>query len=79
MLNSICYNRRGRRRVHKLKAGAKAVAKKVTGANRDLGTEYEKQKIKEVMNEMCATVKQAQLMNMGYLEFLSALAEFSKI
>jgi len=37
MLNSICYDRRGRRRVHKLKAGAKAVAKKVTGANRDLG------------------------------------------
>jgi hypothetical protein len=31
----------------KLKAGAKAVAKKVTDPNRDLGTEYEKEKIKE--------------------------------
>ena len=31
----------------KLKAGAKAVAKKVTNPNRDLGTEYEKEKIKE--------------------------------
>jgi hypothetical protein len=31
----------------KLRAGAKAVAKKVTDPNRDLGTEYEKEKIKE--------------------------------
>ena len=31
----------------KLKAGAKAVAKKVTDPNRDLVTEYEKEKIKE--------------------------------
>ena len=31
----------------KLKGGAKAVAKKVTDPNRDLGTEYEKEKIKE--------------------------------
>jgi hypothetical protein len=31
----------------KLKAGAKAVAKKVTDPNRDLGTEYEKEKGKE--------------------------------
>ena len=31
----------------KLKAGAKAVAKKVTDPNRDLGTEYNKEKIKE--------------------------------
>ena len=31
----------------KLKAGAKAIAKKVTDPNRDLGTEYEKEKIKE--------------------------------
>ena len=31
----------------KLKAGAKAVAKKVTDPSRDLGTEYEKEKIKE--------------------------------
>jgi hypothetical protein len=31
----------------KLKAGAKAVAKKVTDPSKDLGTEYEKEKIKE--------------------------------
>jgi hypothetical protein len=31
----------------KIKAGAKAVAKKVTDPNRDLGTEYEKEKGKE--------------------------------
>jgi hypothetical protein len=31
----------------KLKAGAKAVAKKVTDPDRDIGTEYEKEKIKE--------------------------------
>ena len=31
----------------KLKAGAKPVAKKVTDPSRDLGTEYEKEKIKE--------------------------------
>ena len=39
----------------KLKAGAKAVAKKVTDPNRDLGTEYEKEKIKEgvrIMKQM---------------------------
>ena len=39
----------------KLKAGAKAVAKKVADPNRDLGTEYEKEKIKEeleITNEM---------------------------
>ena len=39
----------------KLKAGVKAVAKKVTDPNRDLGTEYEKEKIKEgveITNEM---------------------------
>ena len=39
----------------KLKAGAKAVAKKVTDPNRDLGIEYEKEKIKEgveITNEM---------------------------
>lgn len=32
---------------NKLKAGAKAVAKKVTDPDRDLGTEYEKEKGKE--------------------------------
>ena len=31
----------------KLKAGVKAVAKKVTDPNRDLGTEYEKEKMQE--------------------------------
>ena len=31
----------------KIKAGAKAVAKKVIDPNRDLGTEYEKEKGKE--------------------------------
>ena len=31
----------------KLKAGAEAIAKKVTDPNRDLDTEYEKEKIKE--------------------------------
>jgi hypothetical protein len=31
----------------KIKAGAKAVAKKVTDPNRDLGSEYEKEKGKE--------------------------------
>ena len=39
----------------KIKAGAKAVAKKVIDPNRDLGTEYEKEKGKEelgITNEM---------------------------
>jgi hypothetical protein len=31
----------------KIKAGAKAVASKIKNTNRDLGTEYEKEKIKE--------------------------------
>ncbi len=31
----------------KIRAGAKAVASKVKNTNRDLGTEYEKEKIKE--------------------------------
>jgi hypothetical protein len=31
----------------KIKAGAKAVASKIKNTNRDLGTEYEEEKIKE--------------------------------
>ena len=36
----------------KIKAGAKAVAKKVIDPNRDLGTEYEKEKAMGITNEM---------------------------
>ena len=48
MLNSTCdMAEEAGDAFDKLKAGAKAVAKKVTDPNRDLGTEYEKEKIKE--------------------------------
>jgi hypothetical protein len=35
----------------KLKAGAKAVGEKVTHPDKDLGVEYEKEKIKEEVND----------------------------
>jgi hypothetical protein len=34
----------------KIKAGAKAVAKKIEDTDRDLGTEYQKEKIKEKLD-----------------------------
>jgi hypothetical protein len=39
----------------KLKAGAKAVAKKVTDPDRDLGAEYEKEKGKEMAEDYGST------------------------